>query len=99
MVSCVTDWNGISVCLSYGWWRIILAAVSAAALPRRRRLQPVFARSERQRDHVTSMFMNGHLISVFSDNDPAYFRSSGKIDLEVEATGAYYTRNIFLKRL
>jgi hypothetical protein len=36
---------------------------------------------------------------VFIDNDPAYFRASGKIGLEVEATGAYYTRNIWLKRL
>ena len=46
-----------------------------------------------------SMFMNGHLISVFIDNDPAYFRASGKIGLEVESTGAYYTRNIWLKRM
>jgi hypothetical protein len=49
--------------------------------------------------NVSTMFMNGHLISVFIDNDPIYFRSSGKIGLEVEATGAYYTRNIWLKRL
>jgi hypothetical protein len=49
--------------------------------------------------NVSTMFMNGHLISVFIDNDPTYFRSSGKIGLEVESTGAYYTRNIWLKRL
>ncbi len=49
--------------------------------------------------NVSTMFMNGHLISVFIDNDPAYFRSSGKIGLEVEATGAYYTRNIWFKRM
>jgi Domain of Unknown Function (DUF1080) len=48
--------------------------------------------------NVSTMFMNGHLISVFIDNDPSYFRPSGKIGLEVEATGAYYTRNIWLKR-
>lgn len=51
------------------------------------------------RGNVTTMFMNGHLISEFIDNDPEYFRASGKIGLEVEATGAYYTRNIYLKRL
>ena len=45
------------------------------------------------------MFMNGHLMSVFIDNDPTYFRPSGKIGIEVEATGAYYTRNIWLKRM
>lgn len=49
--------------------------------------------------NVSSMFMNGHLISVFIDNDPQYFRPSGKIGLEVESTGAYFTRNIYLKRL
>jgi hypothetical protein len=49
--------------------------------------------------NVSSMFMNGHLISVFIDNDPAYFRPSGKLGLEVESTGAYFTRNIWLKRM
>jgi Domain of Unknown Function (DUF1080) len=49
--------------------------------------------------NVSTMFMNGHLISVFIDNDPNYFRASGKIGLEVESTGAYFTRNIFLKRM
>ena len=46
-----------------------------------------------------SMFMNGHLISVFIDNDPTYFRATGKIGIEVEATGGYYTRSIWLKRM
>lgn len=49
--------------------------------------------------NVTTMFMNGHLISEFIDNDLSMFRASGKIGLEVESTGAYFTRNIFLKRL
>jgi len=49
--------------------------------------------------NVSTMFMNGHLISVFIDNDPGYFRPSGKLGLEVEGTGGYYTRNIFLKRM
>jgi len=49
--------------------------------------------------NTTSMFMNGHLISVFIDNDPGYFRPSGKLGLEVESTGGYYTRHIWLKRL
>ncbi|MGA3238774.1 MAG: DUF1080 domain-containing protein [Bryobacteraceae bacterium] len=49
--------------------------------------------------HTSTMYMNGHLISVFIDNDPAYFRPSGKIGLEVESTGAYFTRNIWLKRM
>ena len=49
--------------------------------------------------NVSTMFMNGHLISEFIDADPQYFRPSGKIGLEVEGTGAYYTKNIYLKSL
>ena len=49
--------------------------------------------------NVSTMFMNGHLISEFIDADPGMFRPSGKIGLEVEGTGAYFTRNIFFKRL
>jgi hypothetical protein len=49
--------------------------------------------------NVSTMFLNGHLISVFIDNDPTHFRPSGKIGLEVEATGGYSTRNIWLKRM
>lgn len=49
--------------------------------------------------NTSTMFMNGHLMSIFIDNDPGYFRPSGKIGLEVEGTGAYYTRNIWLKRM
>jgi hypothetical protein len=46
-----------------------------------------------------SMFMNGHLISVFIDNDPTYFQANGKIGIEVESTGEIFARNIWLKRL
>ncbi|HLK62735.1 MAG TPA: DUF1080 domain-containing protein [Bryobacteraceae bacterium] len=49
--------------------------------------------------NTSSMYMNGHLISVFIDNDPGYFRPSGKLGLEVESFGAYFTRNIWLKRM
>jgi len=49
--------------------------------------------------HVITSYMNGHLISVFIDNDPTYFRASGKIGLEVESTGGYFTKNIWMKRL
>jgi hypothetical protein len=49
--------------------------------------------------NTSTMYMNGHLMSVFIDNDPAYFRATGKIGIEVESTGAYYTRNIWLKRM
>jgi hypothetical protein len=50
------------------------------------------------RGHTTSIYMNGHLVTLFIDNDPAYFRASGKIGAEVESTGEYWVRNIYLQR-
>ncbi len=49
--------------------------------------------------NTTSIYMNGHLTTLFIDNDPTYFRSGGKIGLEVESTGEQFARNIYLKRL
>lgn len=48
---------------------------------------------------TTSIFMNGHLITVLTDNDPTYFRPGGKLGPEVESTGEYWVRNIYLKKL
>jgi len=49
--------------------------------------------------HTMSTYMNGHLIMMLVDNDPNYFRASGKIAPEVESTGEYWVRNIYLKKL
>ena len=46
-----------------------------------------------------STYMNGHLVMLLIDNDPAYFRASGKIAPEVESTGEYWVKNIYLKKL
>jgi hypothetical protein len=46
-----------------------------------------------------SIFMNGHLITQFIDTDPTYFRSSGKIGIEVESTGELWARNFYIKKL
>lgn len=46
-----------------------------------------------------SMFMNGHLVSILIDDDPSYFRATGKIGIETENLGELFTRNIWLKRL
>jgi hypothetical protein len=43
--------------------------------------------------------LNGHIISVLIDEDATKFHRSGKIGLEVEATGKLFTRNIYLKKL
>jgi hypothetical protein len=43
--------------------------------------------------------LNGHLISILIDEDPSHARASGRIGLEVEATGTLFTRNIWLKKL
>jgi hypothetical protein len=49
--------------------------------------------------NVSTTYMNGHLVGVFIDANPAYFRPGGKLGLEVESTGEYWTRNIYLKPL
>ena len=49
--------------------------------------------------NTTSIYMNNHLVTLFTDNDPNYFRASGKLGPEVEGTGEYWVRNIFLKRI
>jgi hypothetical protein len=49
--------------------------------------------------NTTSIFMNGHLITEFIDDNPAYFRSGGKIGIEVESTGELWAPNFWLKKL
>jgi hypothetical protein len=44
-------------------------------------------------------FMNDHLIMVLVDEDPKYFRASGLLGPEVESTGGYWVKNIYLKKL
>ena len=46
-----------------------------------------------------SILMNGHLVTQFVDTDPTYFRSGGKIAIEVEATGELWAHNFYLKKL
>ena len=43
--------------------------------------------------------LNGHVLSILIDEDGTKFHKSGKIGLEVEATGKLFTRNISLKKL
>ena len=43
--------------------------------------------------------INGHVMSVLIDDDPARFRKSGLIGFEIEGTGKISIRNIFLKKL
>jgi hypothetical protein len=50
------------------------------------------------RGHTTSIYMNEHLVTLFIDNDPNYFRAAGRLGPEVESTGEYWVRNIYLKR-
>lgn len=49
--------------------------------------------------NTTQIFMNGHLVTVFTDMDPKYFRAGGKIGVEVESTGEYWVKNVYLKEL
>jgi Domain of Unknown Function (DUF1080) len=48
--------------------------------------------------HTYLHFLNGHLASVFIDNDPTYFSHTGHIGFEIEATGELYIKDIYLKK-
>lgn len=43
--------------------------------------------------------LNGRVISILIDEDATKFRKSGKIGIEVEATGKLFTKDIWLKKL
>ena len=49
--------------------------------------------------HSIQTYMNDHLIMDLLDNDPNYFRARGLIAPEVESTGGYWVKNIYLKKL
>ncbi|WP_263410066.1 3-keto-disaccharide hydrolase [Terriglobus tenax] len=49
--------------------------------------------------NTVQIFMNGHLTTSFTDLDPKYFRASGKLGIEVESTGEYWVKNVYLKEL
>jgi hypothetical protein len=43
--------------------------------------------------------LNGRVISILIDDDPARLHKSGILGLEVEATGKLFVRNVWLKRM
>jgi hypothetical protein len=43
--------------------------------------------------------LNGRVISILIDDDPARLHKSGIIGLEVEATGKLFVRNVWLKKM
>lgn len=49
--------------------------------------------------HQMTHLLNGRVISVLVDDDGSKFHGSGKIGLEVEATGKLFTKDIWLKQL
>jgi hypothetical protein len=51
------------------------------------------------RGNTMTHIVNGHVISILIDDDPAMFRKSGLIGFEIEGTGKISIRNIWLKKL
>ena len=49
----------------------------------------------RQMTHI----LNGHVMSILFDDDSSKYHASGKIGIEVEATGRLWVRDIWLKKL
>ncbi len=52
------------------------------------------------RGHVLTHIINGHVMAVLIDDDPAYFRSSGLVGIQIEqyGTGRVRVRDVWLKR-
>jgi len=50
------------------------------------------------RGHTYTHILNGHVASVFIDNDPLYFQSTGHIGFEIESTGEVFVKDIWLKK-
>lgn len=50
------------------------------------------------RGHQLTQVLNGHVVAILVDDDPAKFHASGKIGIEVESTGKLSVRNIWLKK-
>jgi hypothetical protein len=50
------------------------------------------------RGHTYTHILNGHVASIFIDNDPLYFQSTGHIGFEIESTGEVFIKDIWLKK-
>ncbi len=51
------------------------------------------------RGNTMTHIVNGHVMSILVDDDPAMFKKSGLIGFEIEGTGKISIRNIWLKKL
>jgi hypothetical protein len=51
------------------------------------------------RGNTMTHIINGHVMSILIDDDPAMFKKSGLIGFEIEGTGKIAIRNIWLKKL
>ena len=51
------------------------------------------------RGNTMTHIVNGHVMSILIDDDPAMFKKSGLIGFEIEGTGKISIRNIWLKKL
>lgn len=50
------------------------------------------------RGHTYLHFLNGHLASVFIDNNPMYYSKTGHIGFEIESTGELFIKDVYLKK-
>jgi hypothetical protein len=51
------------------------------------------------RGHQMTHILNGHVMAILFDDDSSKYHASGKIGIEVEATGRLWVRDIWLKKL
>jgi hypothetical protein len=96
----IVAWKGQVVRTEQGKSKRLLATLGEPAV-----IDSYYKPNEWNQLHIIAIgnqmthILNGHVISILIDEDPSKARASGKIGLEVEATGKLFTRNIWLKKL
>src|SRR5229473_2720964 len=96
----IIAWKGQVVRTLPGDSRRLLATLGDAAS-----IDSIYKPNEWNELHIIAVgnqmthLLNGHVISILIDEDASKFHKTGKIGIEVEATGKLFTRNISLKKL
>jgi hypothetical protein len=50
------------------------------------------------RGHTYMQFLNGHLVSVFTDDEPTRYQPTGMIGFEIESTGTVEMKNLYIRK-
>ena len=96
----IIAWKGQVVRTETGKNKRLLATVGEPAV-----IDTYYKPNEWNQLHIVAIgnqmthILNGHILSILIDEDASKAHRSGKIGLEVEATGKLFIRNVWLRKL